>query len=358
MRLERRRAPASDGSVLELLHLRIPASAHVELRIDERFAEIGIATSGRLIDLRATTARWGASVGHLPEELLASSLPGTVGFCPTNFGWQRGAFLVDGGQLVTVREDRSLGGQFLVIGRERAGWTAHTIDLAHGAPARSVDEERLRGLAVGLEVPAIVRAGRPVARREWVVHPRLLADLRNVFDFACGRGIELDPELWVELRHALPESASSALELERGGGCREVRALREPARLRRLIAEAGLDHVAITAAGEASEIVFRGPLPPTRLPLVGVGVTAGGALDVTVADGRRRDCPGATIDELARCMAERGVIVGGLGSAGGDVAVLERTAAGSELRNAPSTIDPASRRPTTRRVPALLLVAP
>jgi len=100
----------------------------VELRIDERFAAIGIETSGRLIDLHATTARWGASVGHLPEELLASSLAGTVGFCPTNFGWQRGAFLVDRGELVTVREDRSLGGQFLVIGRERAGWTAHTID--------------------------------------------------------------------------------------------------------------------------------------------------------------------------------------------------------------------------------------
>jgi hypothetical protein len=357
-RIERRRVAASEGISLELLHLRIPASTAVELRVDERFGELGIETNGRLLDLAATTARWGAPVGRLPEELLAAASRGAVGFCPTNFGWQHGAFLVDRGELVAVRGDRSLDGGFLVIGRGREGWDAHAIDLVHGRPARRADEERLRGLEVGLEVPAIVRAGRPVPRVEWVAHPRLLADLRNVFDFARGRGIELDPELWVELRNALPVTAASALALERGGDCREARALRVPDRLRRLLADAGLDHITVRDAGNASEIVVRGPLPATRLPLVGVGVTAGGALDVTVADGRRPDCPGATIDELARAMAERGVVSGGLGSAGGDVAVLERTASGTKLLNVPSTVDVESGRPTTRRVPALLLVAP
>lgn len=355
-RWERRRARALDGSVLELLHVRVPAASDAALRIDPRFAERGIVARGRLIDLAATAADWGAPVGRFPEELLAATPAGTLGVCPTNFGWQRGALLVDRGRIATVRGDESLRGQFLVIGRDDRGWGAHTIHLDGGRPARAADGDRLRSLAVGLEVPAIVRAGRPVPRREWIVHPRLLADLRNAFDFARGRGIELDPELWVELRGALPEEAASALALESGGDCRELRALRDPGRLRALLAAAGIDHVSVVDAGPVSEVVVRGPLSATRLPVVGIGVTAEGDLDLTIADGRRADCPGATIDELARCMVERGVVAGGLGSAGGDVAVVQQTASGPELRNTPSTVDPATGRAVSRRVPALLVV--
>jgi hypothetical protein len=353
-----RRVRALDGVALELLHLRVPAATEASLRIDGRFAELGIETCGRLVDFAATGECWGEPVGRFPEELIAATPPGSVGICPTNFGWQHGAFLVDRGRIVAVRGDASLDGPFLVIGRDEHGWAAHTVQLEGARPARPEDAERVRSLAVGLEVPAIVREGRPVPRREWIVHRRLLADLRNAFDFAHGRGIELDPELWVELRRALPDRETSALALEAGGDSREVRALRDPHRLRGLLAAARLDHVSVVDAGGISEVVVRGPLSATRLPLVGLGVTADGDLDVTVVDGRRLDCPGATIDELARCMVERGVVTGGLGSAGSDVAFVERTATGVELRNTPSTVDPATGRRVSRRVPALLVVGP
>ena len=204
-------------------------------------------------------------------------------------------------------------------------------------------------------MPAIVRDGRPVARSEWIVHPRLLADLRNAFDFAHGRGTELDPELWVELRKALPETAASALLLERGLGCRERRALADPDRLRRLLAAAELEHVRVVDGDGAAELEVEGPLAATRLPLLGIGITADGDLDWTVVDGRRADVPGATLAELSRLMVERGVVTGGLGSAGGDVAVVMRTESGVELLNTPSTVDPTTGRAVTRRVPALLV---
>jgi hypothetical protein len=354
--MERARALGSDGSALGFLHLRVSAATRASLRVDERFAERGIETSGALIDLAATTARWAAPVGCFPEDLLAGTPIGTVGLCPTNFGWQHGAFLIDRGRLVTVCGDRSLDGEFLVIGRDESGWGAHTIALAGGRPARPADADRVGRLAVGLESAPIVRGGRALPRREWVVHRRLLADLRNCFDFALGRGTELDPDLWVELRKALPRDAASARALECGGDARERRALADPARLRRLLAAARLDHITVHDEGDHSVVVVRGPLPATRLPLVGVGVTAAGDLDVTVADGRRADCPGATIEDLAHAMAARGVATGGLGSAGGDVAVLEQTRSGPELRNVPSTVDPATGLAVTRRVPALLAI--
>jgi hypothetical protein len=355
-RIERGLERSDDGTPLAVLHVRVPGANAPALRIDERFADRGIETSGRLIDLGATTARWGAPVGRLPEALLADAPLGSVGVCPTNFGWQRDAFLVDRGRLVVLREDRAtLAGRAHLLGWSGGRWRSLEVELRDGAPRRADGAAARADLAVGLDVPAIVREGRPVARSEWIAHPRLLADLRNAFDFAHGRGTDLDPALWVELRKALPATGESARLLERGLGCRERRTLADPGRLRRLLDAAKLDHVRILDDGDASVVEIDGPLAATRLPLVGIGITRDGDLDLTAIDGRRAGAPGATIEELARLMADRGVVTGGLGSAGGDVAVVQRTEAGIEVLNTPSTSD-ATGRPITRRVPALLVV--
>lgn len=356
-RIERCEERGDDGSPLAVVHVRVPRAVVPELCIDERFAEIGIATSGRLIDLAATTARWGTPVGRFPEELIEDAPVGAVGVCPTNFGWQRESFLVDRGRVVALHEDRNvLRGRFLVLGRDPERWRARAIELDGGEPRDAVDAAALADLVVGLEMPQIVRDGRPVPRSEWIAHPRLLADLRNAFDFAHGRGPELDPALWVELRKALPETAASALLLDRGLGCRERRVLADPERLRRLLAAAGLAHVRVHDMPGAVEIEIDGPLAATRGPLVGIGISAEGDLHATAVDGRRRDFPGATIQELARLLADRGVVTGGLGSAGGDVAVVVKSESGVAIANTPSTIDPATGRGLTRRVPALLVV--
>lgn len=352
--VERGRREGAGGAPIEALHLRIPGGVEVRLRIDARFAARGIVTSGRLIDLAATEARWGEPVGRFPEEWLADAAEGAMAVCPTNFGWQREALLVERGRLVSLPEDRLRSGVVSLFGRRYGRWEATELRLVGGSAA-ATDAALLRGFDVALEAPAIVREGAPVSSDEWIVHPRLLADLRNAFDFAHGRGTELAPELWIELRKALPESAASALALAGGRGCRERRRLADPARLRSLLADARLDHISVRDAGEVAEIEIRGPLPPTRLPLLGIGVAADGALDLTAIDGRRPGRPGATIAELARIMVERGVVHGGLGSAGGDVAVVQRTRAGSALRNVPSTFDSRTGRFVSRRVPAVLI---
>ncbi len=357
---ERSRVRSAAGISLDAIHLRCPAEAPAALAIDERFATLGIESPDRLIDLAATEARWGAPAGLVAEEALASAPEGTLGFCPTNFGWQRGAFLVSRGRVQSLPADPLLRGERLVWGRGSAGWSAHRLDLAALERGDAASRALLRSLVVGLEMPAIVRAGRPVPRPQWIRHPRLLADLRNAFDFALGRGTDLPDSLWAELRQVLPASEASALALARGEGCRERRPLSSDAlRLSGRLKAAGLDHVALSRLDERTvEVSIRGPLPPARLPLVGVGCRADGSLDVTLIDGRRTDAPGATIEELAALMAGRGVVDGGLGSAGGDVALVRRRASGLEVLSTPSNLCPSTGAPRLRRTPSLLLLPP
>ena len=353
----------STAPPLQITEIRVRRDARCALEIDERFARRGIVTGpqGRLIDAVETTALWHEAPGRKPEDLLASHPAGAIAVCPTNFGWQRGAFLVRSGRVVALPDDDLLDGPFPLLGLGPAGWAMLTIELRSGRPASAADQERIRGLAIGLEMPLLVKQGRVAAIEDLVTTPRLLADLRNAFDFADGRGTEIPQEVWGRLRSVMPASSASARSLARGETCAELHSCADAASLAEQLhadlARLGFHHIDPIWTGTTVGLAFTGAVPLQRLPLVGIGITADRDLIVIAVDGRRADAPGATIAELGEVLREAGAEYAGLGSAGGDVAVVARTDEGTVLVNCPSTDDPATREPTTRPVPSLLVMS-
>lgn len=333
------------GVVHVFTRLRVAPDARARLAIDERFCRHGIVKGGTLLDQVATERVWGAPVGRRPESWLAAEPPGTLAFCPTNWGWHEGCWFLDEGAWVGLPDDHPQGSLWM-LGTDDAGWRAFS-----GEP----DALRAAAPACGMEMPCIVEDGCPRPLHFLLSHARLRADFRNVFDFAAGRGPALPPEFWVLLRKLLPtEELAARIFLE--GGAIELPldnlASVDAERLARLVRAAELPAVQI----HGDHLRVAGPLPKARLPVFGLGASEAGELIVVAVQGRSEEHPGATIEELARLLIDAGAVSGGLGSAGGDVAVAERTASGSRLRNRPSNRDRRTGEPVSRRVPAVLVI--
>ena len=62
------------------------------------------------------------------------------------------------------------------------------------------DELASAGMQVGFEMPPIVLHGQPLQLEQILDHPRLLSDLRNVFDLAQGKGPSLSGRFWELIR--------------------------------------------------------------------------------------------------------------------------------------------------------------
>lgn len=315
------------------------------LCLDARFLDHPAVRGGRLLDVSATERLWGENPGRLPEEWLEAENVGTIGFCPTNWGWQFGAWLVEERRLRGVCGDvlptQSL---WMLAWTPGRGWhEAHTEPSAFSeAPT------------IGLEMPQVLRAGEAIALRELLGHERLLADLRNVFDFADGRGTELSSEFWAAVRYFLPGTSSEAHTLLGGGEVAVGVDVAAPGNVQRMevLAAARLPGVRVLE----TQVVFGGSLPRVRLPLFALGAQAGGSLVVVAIDGRQRGLPGGWIEDAATLLAEQGAITGGLGSAGGDVCLVERTATNTRYLNRPSTGGMLTNQGVSRPVPSLMLI--
>ncbi len=315
------------------------------LCLDARFLDQPAAHGGRLLDVAATERLWGEKPGRLPEDWLESEDAGTIGFCPTNWGWQFGAWLVEEGRLRGVPGDvRPTEPLWMLAWTARRGWHETHIEPAASAKAPTI----------GLEMPQILHAGEATTLPELLGHPRLLADLRNVFDFAAGRGTELSTEFWLAVRHFLPGTSSEACTLLEGGEVAIEVDVTASVNVQRMaaIAAARLPGVRVLE----TRVVFGGSLPRVRLPLFALGAQAGGSLVVVAIDGRQPGLPGGWIEDAAALLAEHGAITGGLGSAGGDVCLVERTATNTRYLNRPSTGGMLTNQGVSRRVPALMLI--
>lgn len=343
--IRRGRSPGLSGTELVWTVLVVQPDIRPRLCLDSRFSDRGMVRGGRLLDVAATEALWGEVPGRRPEDWLAIEDPGTIGFCPTNWGWQHGAWLF---------EEHRLRGACGDVPPEEPLW------MLCWSPDRGWYEsrERLCGESeapyLGLEMPQILRDGASRPLRSLLDHDRLLSDLRNVFDFADGRGSELDPKFWVALRRVLPGTSSAARTLIDGGSVR-VEVDQEAPEIRELCAMVAAANLpGVQAADDA--LIFSGPLPMARLPLFAIGAQEQGALVVVAMDGRQRGAPGATIEEAAVLMRDHGAATGGLGSAGGDVCLVERTADKMRYLNHPSSPGSASGAGISRPVPSLILI--
>lgn len=329
------------------------AASEQSLLVDPFFGKHGIVTepTGLLIDQAGTKASWGRPAGFTPEEFLVSVSGESLGICPSNAGWQYGAFWVGQGQIVSP--DRNLTGNFDVIGMDDSSgkWVKVSAKVENG---RMVNNLRL-----GLSFPLIVNNCEVAPTEDIVGDPRLVADLRNVVDFAAGK--KLPNDFWLLLRKLLPSNRVSGERLlsgqtvviKRTGAMTDD----ELARFQEIVEENALgDVLSLDKRRDAPRLAIIGQLPLQKIPVVGVGFNVEGKLIVAAVDGRQPDSAGVTIEQLSQIMKDRGAVCAGLGCAGGDVAVVLKKIDGSfEILNSPSNVDSTGKR-ITRRVPSLLVL--
>ncbi|OGM28631.1 hypothetical protein A2962_00965 [Candidatus Woesebacteria bacterium RIFCSPLOWO2_01_FULL_39_61] len=333
------------------------------LLIDPRFLEKRIVTEpgGLLIDQAATTKAWGSLAGLRPEKfLVGESVPeSSVGIPPTNAGWQYGAFWIRDGRIISLPGDDTLTGQYEVITRKNGVWGASSLHLNNGNPTQGLDD-----LEIGFSMPLVVKSGQIVPQMSiWERgDPRALADPRNWVDLAAGQ--KTPPDFWRLVRKFMPINPASARRVTREGRFAVIRVgdidPQDTEDFKKAVKDADLENHWRVVRDENSGIVRAvvcAILPPNRIPAVGVGHNKDGKLIVTVADGRQKESSGATIDELALIMKEKGTVNAGFGAAGGDAIVVAKHQDDIEIVNSPSNIDSYTGKRVTRTVPSLLVIS-
>lgn len=335
--------------------LKVLPQARVEIKYDEELINGGVklGAGGLLIDQEATNLSLGRAAGKLPEVFIAGNSEETVAICPTNFGWQKKAFLIDKGRLVLIRNDREeISGSFGVIGLSQGKWEHFQVDLKKGVP---VSLSAVTKLDLGFNLPLILREGEPLSLKEIIDDPRFLADFRNVFDFGVGK--ELPSNFWLYLRSLMPTIRAAGRRLVEG---KSVVVRRSGLSFEQAIAFASIikdnqleDWLQVDIRRGIPRISVFKNLPLNRIPVVGVGFDNERRLLVMAVDGRQEKSAGATIQELARLMKAEGAIFAGLGCAGGDVAIVAKTQKRTEVLTSPS-----NKGQTTRPVPSVLTISP
>jgi hypothetical protein len=360
--ITRERLSLKTGSSVMITTLVAAEDSKYNLLIDPRFSSRSIALEpgGWLIDQDATTRQWdNKPAGMKPESFLETSeVPKeSVAIPPTNFGWQRGAFMVKDGNPVLLLNDRqSLSGHFDVIGLIDNKWGSTRVEFKQGMVAKEHGLP-LGKMQVGFSLPLILEEGKVIPQMNiWQNgDPRAIADPRNFVDLSGGKSVP--PEFWLLARKFMPDRPSAARRVTQEGRAAVIRApdvqKEDAIRFSEIIKSCKLEHIwqIVQGQGEGVRVVIRAILPPNRIPVIGIGFTNDRKLIVTAIDGRQRDSVGSTIEELAQIMKDRGAVYAGLGSAGGDVAVVAKTEKGTEILNSP-----ANKESSTRLVPSVLVI--
>jgi hypothetical protein len=344
-----------DGAQTNITNIRMGAGAICHLEVDADFLEKGIDANGLLIDQGRTKNQWGRSPGHTPEEFIGDYPEGSIGICPSNFGWGYGGIEIRDGKILSDPNDKTLNGEFSVITSRDGRWSVETFTLVNGLP---IEPEKLADIKVGFSMPLLVSQGEVVSPKEYITDIRLLADLRNFSNFAPDTPMPSD--FWVLLRKVLPSRPTEAKRLVRGDRLvvhkADMLSDEEFFKLKQYIRDFNLEkYIHLDMRRDTQRFAVMDELPQIRIPVVGVGVTAEGGLFISAVDGRQEKSVGMTLTELAQYMRDRGATHAGLGCAGGDVAVVEKTGAGVKILNVPANKDGEGRQ-VTRPVPSFLVM--
>ena len=369
-RILRERLVREDGSPIMVTTVSTSEGTDSTLLVDDRFRHqaIVLEPGGLLIDQKATTLAWqGNPAGMQPEKALEDSFlsDNILAVPPTNFGWQKGAFMIeDGLPLSLENESYELSGCYEVIGQVNGKWTSLEVVFEQGR--LTPDSYGLvLNMRLGFSTPLILKKGEIVSQMAiWERgDPRALADPRNFVDLAAGKKVTND--FWRLVRKFMPGSKAAVRRVTREGRSsvsklqgvsrEDIKAFSEA------LGQAGLEkswEIVEGSQGKPPRVIVRGSLPPNRIPVVGIGHDSGGRLMVTVIDGRQQGSTGATIDELAQIMRDGGAVNAGLGAAGGDAFILAKTQEGVKLITSPSTVikEGENEKRVTRLVPSLLVL--
>jgi hypothetical protein len=357
-RVERKSYILCDGQSTLVTVLRPIRSARYSLRIQLDFLQRSIYTespSSLLIDQKKTEEMWnGVSVGIPPEEFIKDEPVETIAFDATNAGWQKGAIWIKNGQLLILPNEKdTLSGKFSTLAMNSQGDWFDTILSIRDGKIDQKSNSSVNQIVIGFTMPKILQDGRILPLEEYIGDPRLLADFRNVFDFAVGK--QFPDKYWSLLRGFLPHTEFAGKRLIRG----DTTVIRNPSiktpdatnRLEELIVQAGLTETIIPNYNldqSIARIIIAKKLPKNRIPLMGLGYSNERRLIVVCVDGRQPGITvGATIEETAYIMLENGIRTGFIGSAGGDVIVATNTVG---FLNSPSN------KSVSRPVPSVLTI--
>ncbi len=341
-----------DGEQARATTMIVGASQQVKLEVDPGFAEYGIDPNGLLIDQGRTKERWGRSAGRTPEEFLANYPNNSWAVCPSNWGWQYGLVEIRNDQLLADANDSTLNGSFSAICQRNGKWSAEQIELEEG-------QLNTQGVEIGLSMPLIARDSQAVNPAEYITDYRLLADVRNYANFAPDA--QMPAEFWLLLRKVLPSKPVEARRIARGDQVvvhePDTLSDEELEKLQGYIADYGLDkYLHLDVRRDQPRFAVISPLPLIRIPVVGLGVSSNGELMITAVDGRQEGSAGMTLSELTSYMLSQGAVDVGLGCAGGDVAMVQKTNTGFELANTPANRN-SQGEAVTRPVPSVLVVS-
>lgn len=339
-------------------------STQYHLVRDINFTSKGISTlpGGGLVDFPETERYWGRVPGIKPETVLGNFPEGSVGVCPTNAGWQRGAFWIENEEASLLKNDEGkLTGTFSVFLQKTGRVSSWVVEELQFKQGQVVDEDKhkLEDANIGFDLPLILDNGKLVPITALIDHPRIYEDLRNFVDFAVGK--QLPARFWGYLGKVLPRGRSARRVI--GGAPVDIvraNALTEEeiADFQRLIEETGIDDtISVEQSGQGPLFKIRKRLPENHTPMVGLGIDDKGQLLVVAVDGGQSESRGATLQDLAKLLKEKGAVWGGLGSAGGDVVVVTKGLGGKiSILNSPSIRDKETGKGISRPVPALLVL--
>jgi hypothetical protein len=350
--VERHRITLKDGKTTLITVIRAHEGTSYALSISPQFLEQSIALDNPLLISQGETKKaWGTDVGKMPQDFLPEDQEG-LAFHPTNAGWQLEEFWIKAGQLKLLKNDQAeITGTYTVLGFDGASWRDRRITLNNGVLEEGSHVEDLQ---VGFSMPLTIQDRRKTPPDEVLTQPRFLADLRNVIDFANGN--KMPEAFWLILRKLLPDTAAAVRRLLSGRAVVQRSGVevtdQEAEQFAQILKEHKLDeYLSIELTGK-HRLVIKKQLPFNRIPCFGLGYSKEGQLIVVAADGRQPDSAGVTIEELSEIMLDLGVVTGGVGSAGGDVAI---TTHDKRLLNSPSNVDPKTQERVARRVPSAFI---
>ncbi len=353
-----------EGEESRVTTLHVSEDAQYALGYDATFTEKGIVTEpGRLlIDQNATRELHGHQAGTKPEVFLSSSAEGSIAIPGNHFGWQEGAFIVEGGQLRLIKNDEgNVSGDFDILARKDDEWKNITVSLVDGELTPESDL-KIEGVQVGYSAPRIVRDKKIVSLREIIKDPRIKADVRNLVDLSAGESV---PGIFFQdIRKMAPEEHGMYRLVREAPSSIVTRAPipesekeKEPyERLGEAISEGKLPHMKMDTKGGNYRLGIFGKMPEQKMPLMGYGILEDGSLMVVSIDGRQKDSTGVSIDQLARLLQEKGAKDAFLMCGGGDVSVVAKTEEEIRVLNSPSNKDEHGNQ-VTRNVPNVLIIS-
>lgn len=353
-----------EGNTSRAIIVEASTPEGVAFLTDPHFTHDGIITEpgSALINQGKTAELYGNKpAGETPEQYLENSnLRNVIAMPGAHYGWQEKAFVIIDGQPLLVKNDQGvLSGDFPTLCMDGSGqWSMQTFKFETGTPAGNLEDVKF-----GMNGLAIITKGQSISLEEIASgdDPRVMADMRAVFDFANGN--KVPGKFFGDIRGFSPnyeKNREAFVNLALGRTATFLAGIPENPEdkksyesLMEMIAsdsESVFDHLSMTVEKDKYALTIEGQIPEQLVPLIGWGCKEDGSLIAIAVDGRQEDSAGVSIRQLAELMVERGATDAILGCGGGDVAVIERGEDGTMTTlNSPS--NPGN---ITRRVPNLM----